>query len=93
MDFEFDPEKNFSNLDKHGIDLGEAQKLWQHSHIIIPAKNVTGENRYAILGKIRGKVYMAIFTIRDETIRVISCHRADKKWEKIYENSIKKKEK
>ena len=27
--FEFDPEKSRSNLEKHGIDFVDAQKLWK----------------------------------------------------------------
>ena len=29
MEFEFDPGKNASNLEKHGIDFERAQALWQ----------------------------------------------------------------
>jgi uncharacterized DUF497 family protein len=91
MIFEFDAAKSRENLVKHGIDFILAQRLWEVAHVVIPAKGVVGENRSAILGKLLGKVYMAIFTLREEKIRIISCHRADKKWEKVYESLIRKK--
>ena len=28
MDFEYDPEKNAANKQKHGVDFEEAQALW-----------------------------------------------------------------
>ena len=88
-EFEYDPEKSESNRDRHGIDFAEAQKLWDGPHIIIPAKNIMEESRSAILGHIGKHVYMAVFTVRSGRFRVISCHRADKKWVKIYETSLK----
>ena len=88
-EFEYDPEKSRANKQRHGIDFEETQELWKGPHVIIRAKNVLGENRSAILGVAGRRVYMAIFTGRGEGIRIISCHRADKKWVKIYEKSIK----
>ena len=90
--FEYDLNKSRTNKRHNGIDFEEAQELWNNTHVIIPAKNVIGENRSAILGKIKGKHYMAIFTERNESVRIISCHRADRRWQKIYEKYVKEKE-
>lgn len=84
MDFEFDDKKDKQNREYHGVSLQEACTLWEKTHLIIPAKNVSGESRFMILGLLKGKIYAAIFTRRDESIRIISCHRADKRWERIY---------
>ncbi|MBI2061312.1 MAG: BrnT family toxin [Nitrospirae bacterium] len=91
--FEFDPAKSQLNRERHGVDLEWAQGLWDVTHIIIPAKNVAGENRCLILAKIGGKCYAAVFTRKGETIRLISCHRADRRLERIYESHIQGKEK
>lgn len=90
--FEFDPAKSQTNKERHGIDLAWAQRLWEETHVIIPAKNVSGENRCLILAKVRGKHYAAIFIKRDEAIRLISCHRADRRLEKIYERHIQEED-
>ena len=87
--FEFDLHKNEVNIDKHGVSLEEAKSLWSGTHIIIPAKNVKDEQRFFIIGKLGSKVYVAIFTEREGTIRLISCHRADKKLERYYYEKIK----
>jgi len=86
--FEHDPLKSGINEVRHGIALPDARNLWRAAHVIVPAKNVTGENRYAILGKLHGRVYIAIFTVRHRVTRIISCHKADRRWVKIYEKYL-----
>jgi len=88
--FEFDPVKDQINQKKHGISFLQAQALWEGDHIIVPAKNLKEEHRYLLLGTLGRKIYLAVYTIRDDKIRLISCHRADKKWEKYYEEKIEK---
>lgn len=88
--FEFDSKKSLENLKHHGVDFHDTQKLWFSPHVMIPAKNVSGENRSALLGTWKGKIWMVIYTERGSRIRIISCHRVDKKWERIYYDLIKK---
>lgn len=89
--FEFDPEKSRRNKRQHGIDLEWAEGLWDITHVIIPAKNVD-EPRFLILAKIEGKCYAAVFTRRGERTRLISCHRADRRLERVYENQVEGQE-
>lgn len=90
--FEFDPAKDRLNKERHGVDLAWAQQLWDETHVIIPAKNVAGESRYLILAEVDAKCYAAVFTRRGGTIRIISCHRADRRLEKKYETHAKVQE-
>jgi len=83
--FEFDPEKSRINRAKHGVDLGWARRLWAEGHVIIPARDVSGERRFVIIARVVGKCYSAVFTQRGEAIRIISCRRADHRLETIYE--------
>ena len=87
--FEFDPWKNSLNADRHGVSLLWARRLWKVTHVIIPAKCVVGEKRFMIIGKIDEKCHAAVFTKRGEVIRLISCHRADGRLERIYEDQIR----
>jgi uncharacterized DUF497 family protein len=82
--FEFDPDKNKLNQGRHGIDFIEAQKLWDVPHVVIPAKDSKGESRYFAIGELEQKVYVAVFTERGGNVRLISCHRADERFERIY---------
>jgi len=87
--FEYDKSKSDINKKKHGVDFIESQKIWLSDHVIIPTKTVSEENRKAIIGMIDQKFYVTIFTERDGNVRIISCHKADKRWVKIYENYFK----
>lgn len=89
--FEYDAEKSRRNKEKHGFDLVEAQKLWDVEHIIIPARIVGEEIRYTILGKIRNRLMMAVFTRRWILTRLITFHKADKRLQRKYERSLHEK--
>jgi hypothetical protein len=86
MDFEFDPDKNEKNKDKHGIDFIEAQALWDDPDLIeIPAKT-TDESRFMVIGKIANKCFSGIITYRGNAIRIISVRRSRKEEIDIYES-------
>ena len=53
--------------------------------IIIPAKEIDDEKRYALIAYI-DKCYVTIFTIRDEKYRIISVRRCRKNEEVLYES-------
>lgn len=89
--FEFDPEKDRSNRERHGIGLAAAEELWRVTHAVTAVKRSGGESRHAIIGELTGKLWVAIFTMRGEAVRLISFHRADRRLERIYEKKIKKK--
>lgn len=76
MKFEFDPNKSQSNRQKHGIDFVEAQALWDdEDRIIYPARTID-EERFILVGLIGEKHWSAIYTLRDENIRIISVRRS-----------------
>lgn len=86
MDFEFDPNKSASNLEKHGIDFVEAQALWNDYDLLeIPAK-VSDEPRFLVIGKIEGRYWSGIITYRSEVIRIISVRRARSEEVELYES-------
>ena len=78
-------------MERHGIDFVEAQGLWAEPHLIMPAKTVGGEQRWGLVAKMDGAYWVAFFTMRAETVRLISCHRADRRWERRYEDREKTK--
>ena len=87
--FEFHPHKSGINKDLHGIDFEEAQALWRRTHVILPARNSAGEERSFIVGQLDGKLYAAVLTRRRDTIRLITCHRADKRFKRAYDKATK----
>ncbi len=88
MEFEYDINKSIKNKQKHGIDFEEAKNLWKNKNaLIIPANTINEEIRYALISKLNGKCYIAIFTIRNEKYRIISVRRCRKNEEKKYEEN------
>jgi uncharacterized protein len=84
--FEFDEIKSLTNKEKHGIDFGEAQALWEdENRIVIPSRNLD-EPRFLIIGKIEEKYWSAIYTMRQEKIRIISVRRSRNEEIEIYES-------
>jgi len=84
----YDEDKSKSNKEKHGIDFVEAQNLWQNEEgLIVPAKIVGEEVRYALISIFKSKCYVAIFTLRDDVYRIISVRRCRKNEEKSYEDN------
>ena len=84
--FEFDERKSQANLEKHGIDFVNAQKLWTDPCFIeIPAKT-SDEPRFLVIGRISGKHWSAVITPRNDKIRIISVRRSRKEEVAIYES-------
>jgi len=89
VEFEFDENKSRNNKSKHGINFINAQDLWEGPFIEFATKGEY-ENRFAIIGPLRGKLYTCIYTLRGRRIRIISCRRSREKEEMLYENQTKK---
>jgi uncharacterized protein len=87
MKFEYDSKKSALNLEKHGISFDLAKTLWFTPSIEIAAKTVD-EPRFMLIGKINRKCYSCIYTMRGESIRLISARRSRKSEEKIYYEHI-----
>ena len=85
MEFEFDPAKSASNLEKHGIDFDKIQAIWQDMmRVEIPART-TDEPRWLVVGQMDGKHWSVVVTYRDSQIRIISARRSRKEEVALYE--------
>ena len=74
--FAFGPAKSTANHDKHGIDFIEAQALWLDPNRVVLAANTKGEPRWLLIGRYAGRHWVAVFTVRGRTVRLISVRRA-----------------
>ena len=86
MIFEYDENKSLSNKKKHGIDFEEAKELWKDDKMVEILTPLEDEKRYINIGRIRGKFYSIITTMRGDKIRIISARRSRKKEIEIYES-------
>jgi uncharacterized DUF497 family protein len=86
IEFEFDENKSRANLEKHGVDFVDAQKLWDDPDLLeIPVKT-EDEPRFLIIGVITGKHWSGVITYRGARIRIISVRRSRKEEVALYES-------
>ena len=85
MEFEFDPAKSASNLEKHGIDFTAVQALWDDAvRVEIPARTVD-EPRWLVIGQIAGTHWSVVVTYRGQRVRIISARRSRREETALYE--------
>lgn len=80
----FDPDKSRRNLEKHGIDFETAQSLWLDERRVTFDTAFQDENRSGVIAAYQERLWCAIYTIRDQSIRIISVRRARENEEAIY---------
>lgn len=87
--YAWDVVKSAKNKLKHGISFEEARDhIFEKENLVISdvARSFGGEERFAVLGKFKGKYYAGIFAIRPDGIRIISVRRARREEEKEAKN-------
>jgi uncharacterized DUF497 family protein len=85
MQIEFDPEKDKINQTKHGVSLILAIELdWQNSLVWIDTRKNYGEMRMIALAPSTGILYYVAYVDRNESRRVISLRRANRREVKHY---------
>jgi uncharacterized DUF497 family protein len=86
--FEWHEEKAQENLRKHGISFEEAKTVFNDplSITIADTQHSGDEERYIDIGlSIQGRLLVVVYTERQLNIRIISCRKATKSEQKIYE--------
>ena len=86
MTFEWDAQKSISNREKHGIDFDTAKNLWLDDKRVEIQIAFPSEDRWALIAAVEGKMWTAIYTMRNDVIRVISVRRAREREVKLYED-------
>lgn len=79
MKIEFDSDKDEINRFKHQLSLAFGRRVFGDTdRQILPSfRPVDGEDRYKAIGMIDGKLYTAVFVMRDEVVRMISVRRSN----------------
>ena len=86
MEFGYDPTKSEKNKYKHGIDFEEAQALWFDPDSVGFVAKLDDEDRFAIIATLKKKLWVAFYTPRENSIRIISVRRARINERKLYES-------
>ncbi|MEJ6003576.1 BrnT family toxin [Paucibacter soli] len=88
MRIEFDPAKDASNQEKHGLSLALASALdWDEALVWVDDRYEYGELRMIALAPDTGILYYVAFVDRDDVRRIISLRKANRREVKHYVQS------
>ncbi|NBB98793.1 MAG: BrnT family toxin [Alphaproteobacteria bacterium] len=73
--FQWDETKRLSNIEKHQLDFYDAAEIFSADHLTLPARSNI-EPRFIAVGALAEEVIAVIYTIRDDSIRIISARKA-----------------
>jgi hypothetical protein len=83
--FDFDPNKDRLNLEKHGLSLSVAEELdWDAALLWIDDRQDYGETRVLALAPKTEILYYVAFVDRADVRRIISLRRANRREVKRY---------
>ncbi len=93
MEFEWDEDKNQSNITKHGIDFQQAKRVFKDPNILTyeDTRFNYKEIREISVGQLilmtqqKIIIVVIIHTDRDGKVRLISARKASKRERKLYE--------
>ncbi|WP_162418489.1 BrnT family toxin [Cyclobacterium roseum] len=69
---------------KHGIDFEQAKKLWEDPNRIIIEARTTDEKRFLLIARLDKSVWSAVYTHRNEFVRIISVRKSRGNEKEIY---------
>jgi uncharacterized protein len=75
MRYEWDERKRLSNIAKHGLDFFDVGIVFDSPYVKVPSSH-DSEERFLAIGIFKGLFVTVVYTMRFETIRIISFRRA-----------------
>lgn len=93
QEFEWDPKKKETNIQRHGIDFEDATILFEPKSEYVEhqdTRNDYGEIRWIRLSELNHSVVCVVYTVRKHKIRIISMRKANHHERKIYYRKIYK---
>ena len=90
MLFEWDEEKNRTNIRARNIDFSDVPSVFNGPMLVeLDEREDYGEDRWIGIGIFRSMVAVVVFTEpRQDTIRIISARKANKYERKRYERAL-----
>jgi uncharacterized DUF497 family protein len=77
--FQWDDSKAAANIAAHGVTFESARDVFRDPFALdwLDESEDYGEDRYAIIGMAEGRLLYVAYTMRGETIRIISARGAE----------------
>jgi len=88
VDYEWDPTKAASNLEKHAVSFEEATTVFNDPFYVdfYDPDHSIEEHRYIVIGiSIAGRLLLVSYTERESTIRLISAREVSPAERRVYE--------
>ena len=89
--FEWDEDKRKLTLEKHGLDFLDAAEVFAEGHLVLTARSDIEQRRIAI-GPVNGVAIAVVFTMRGETIRIITARRARRNEREAYDAHVARRD-
>jgi uncharacterized DUF497 family protein len=88
VEFEWDEAKSEACFSERGFDFAyAAQAFFDPERVIgIDDRVDYGEQRYRLMGRIQGRLFVLVYTLRNGVIRIISARKANQREIKRYGN-------
>jgi uncharacterized DUF497 family protein len=86
----FDPAKDAANRERHQLSLAFGDRIFEDDdHLIVPSiREIDGEERFKVIGRVGEKLFTGVFVWRDDLPRFISVRRSNKGEERAYRASL-----
>ena len=84
-EYEWDEKKRAANVKEHGIDFGDIPEAFKRPYIEdYDHRHSPREDRWRILGFMKGRVVYFVYTLRGGKKRIITARPANKKEAVLY---------
>lgn len=88
MEFEWDESKSDACFKQRGFDFAFAARVFFDPDRLVELddRRVYGEERYKVIGVIESRLYVVVYTPRQNVVRIISARKANQREVRHYEN-------
>jgi uncharacterized protein len=89
MPVEFDPEKRAVTLKLRGLDMAEAEKVFEGPCFTLSdLRQDYGEERFITVGLLIERMVVLVWTWREEVRRIISIRKANERGQDLYRDRL-----
>ena len=88
MQFEWDSDKAAANVSRHGVSFELAMLVFIDNDRLIKRDERFdyGEERIITMGHVNNRLHVVVYTQTNDTIRIISARKANRREQKRYAN-------
>ena len=89
MPIEFDPDKQAATLEHRGLDMADAERVFEGPCVTFPdLRQAYGEERFITLGLLSGRMVVLVWTWRNQVRRIISMRKANEREQNLYQSRL-----